>query len=136
MLGHDAGAAAQNGPGQQRAENGVADTDPGGGDTELPAKLTSVADKNNCGEIGRAVGESGQPRADAPSAEDEAVDIGGVFAAVQTAVNSFAMNALYQKPALSDVSLLWKRFSLSRCQTRSNPDNRTDVIILLDVDAG
>ena len=82
VLGHNAGASAQNHPCQQRADQGVADADPGGRDAELPAELSRVADKDNRGKVGGAVGERRQPRTDASAAQHKAVDVGGVLAAV------------------------------------------------------
>ena len=83
MLGHDAGAAAQHSPGQQRTQQGVADAGPGGGDAVFPAELAGIAHEHHRGEIRGAVSEGGQPGADAPAAQDKAVDVGGVPAAVQ-----------------------------------------------------
>ena len=84
MLRHDTGAAAQNDPGQKRAEDGVADARPGGSDAVFPAELTCVADENDGGEIRGSVCERGQPGTDASAAENEAVDVGRVLAAIQT----------------------------------------------------
>ena len=83
MLGHNPGAAAQHHPGQQGAKHRVADARPGGGDTILPAKLPGVAHKDHGGEIGGTVGEGGEPGAHRAPAQYEAVDVGGVLAAVQ-----------------------------------------------------
>ena len=83
MLGHDAGAAAQHHPGQQRAQQGVSDPRPGGGDAVFPAKLSGVAYKDHGGEIGGAVGKGGEPGAHRASAQHEAVDVGCGFPAVQ-----------------------------------------------------
>ncbi len=83
VLGHDPGAAAQHHPGQQRAQNGVANARPGGGEAVLPAELAGVAHKNHGGKIGGAVGEGGEPGAHGAPAQHKTADIGGVFAAVQ-----------------------------------------------------
>ena len=83
VLGHDAGAAAQHHPGQQRAQKGVSDPRPGGGDAVLPAELSGVAHKDHGGKIGGAVGEGGEPGPHRAAAQHEAVDIGGGFPAVQ-----------------------------------------------------
>ena len=73
VLGHDAGAAAQEHPGHERADEGVAQTDPRGGQAEVPAEASRVADENDRGEVGRAEGEGGEPGAYRAAAQDEAV---------------------------------------------------------------
>lgn len=83
VLGHDAGAAAQHGPGQQGAQQGVADARPGGGDAIFPAELSGVAHKDHSGKIGRAIGEGGEPRAHRAPAQHKAVYVGGMLAAVK-----------------------------------------------------
>ena len=82
MLRHDARAASENDPSEQRT-----DANPRGSDAVFPAELTGVADKDDGGEVRRTVSECGQPWADRAAAEDEAVDIGGVPAAVQADAN-------------------------------------------------
>ena len=89
MLRHDAGAPAENPPGQQGADEGVADAHPGGGDTELPAELAGVAHEDDGGKIGGAVGEGGKPGAHASPAQDETVDVGGMPAAVETHIDHY-----------------------------------------------
>ena len=83
MLGHDAGPAAQHRPGQQRAQQGVADARPGGRNAVLPSKLSGVAHEDHGGEIRSAVGESGEPGAHRAPAQHKSVHIRGVAAAVQ-----------------------------------------------------
>ena len=83
VLGHDAGAAAQNCPGEKGAEQRVADSGPGGGDTVFPSELTGVADENDRREIGSPVGEGCEPGPDAAPPEDEAVDIRRALSAVE-----------------------------------------------------
>ena len=87
MLRHNAGTASEDGPSQQGAEEGVSDSGPCGGDTVAPAELPGVADEHDRREIRSPVGERGQPRPDGTSAEYEAVDIGGVAAAVEADSN-------------------------------------------------
>ena len=87
MLRHDARAASENDPSEQRTDQRVADANPRGSDAVFPAELTGVADKDNGGEVRRTVSECGQPRADRAAAEDEAVDIGGLPASVQADAN-------------------------------------------------
>lgn len=83
MLGHDAGAAAQDHPGQQRAQQGVADARPGGGDAVLPAKLSRIAHEDHRGEIAGAVGEGGEPGAHRAASQHKAVYVSGMAAAVK-----------------------------------------------------
>ena len=90
MLGHNARAAAKDRPCEERADKGVADTDPGGRDTVLPAELSRVADEDYRGEIRCAVGECRQPRADASSAEHKAVYVSCVLAAVDADSDHYA----------------------------------------------
>ena len=82
-LGHDACAASQDGPGEERSDKGVAEADPGGGHTEAPSELTCVTDEDNGGEIRGSEGEGCEPWSHGASAENEAVDIRRVPAAVE-----------------------------------------------------
>ena len=84
MLCHDAGAAAQHHPGQQRAKQSVADACPGGSNAVFPAKLSCIAYKNHSGEVAGAIGEGSEPRADRAAAQHKAIDVGSVAAAVET----------------------------------------------------
>ena len=88
MLGHNAGAATKEGPGHQRTKQCVTDTGPGGGNAVFPTELTGVAYKNNGGEIGSAVSKSGEPGAYISAAKYKAINVGGMFAAIQTNTNS------------------------------------------------
>ena len=90
MLRHHAGAAAQHRPRQQRTQNGVANARPRGGDAVFPAELSGITHKHHGGEIAGAIGESGQPRADAASAEYKAVYVRRVAAAIQADTNHTA----------------------------------------------
>ncbi len=83
MLRHNTGASSENHPRQQGTDERIADADPGRGETVFPAELTCIADKNNGGEIGCAVGKGSQPRTDRASAQHKAVDICRMPAAVQ-----------------------------------------------------
>ncbi|MPM82086.1 hypothetical protein SDC9_129144 [bioreactor metagenome] len=83
MLGHDAGAAPQNHPGQQRADEGVAQTDPGGGDAVLPAELTGIPHKDHGGEVRGTVSKGGEPGPYRTSTQYKAADIGGMTAAIE-----------------------------------------------------
>ena len=87
MLGHNASAPAENHPGQKGTDEGVPDAYPGGGDTELPAELTGIADEDDGGEIGGAVGKGGEPGAHTPPAQDETVDVGGMPVAVEAHID-------------------------------------------------
>ena len=84
MLGHDAGPASEDGPGQHGAEQGIHQAHPGGGDAVFPAELSGVADEDDGGEVTRAVCEGGQPGAHGAAAEDEAVDVRRVAPAVDS----------------------------------------------------
>ena len=84
MLCHDAGAAAQHHPGQQRAKQSVADARPGGSDAVFPAKLSCIAYKDHSGEVAGAIGKGSEPRADRAAAQHKAIDVGSVAAAVET----------------------------------------------------
>ena len=77
MLCHESCASAEDDPCEKRADNGVSDTDPSRGDTELPAKLTCVADEDNGREVGCAVCEGGEPGTDTATAEDKSVYVLG-----------------------------------------------------------
>ena len=55
----------------------------GGGDAVFPAELAGVAHKDHGGEIGGAVSEGGEPGPHGASAQHEAVDVSGIFPAVQ-----------------------------------------------------
>ncbi len=83
MLGHDAGPASQNRPGQQGADDGVAYARPCSRDAVFPAELPRIAHEDHSGEIGCAVGEGGEPRPYGTSAQHEAVDVRSVLAAVK-----------------------------------------------------
>ena len=82
MLGHDAGTSAQYVPSKQRADEGVAQADPGRSHTELPAELTRVTDEDNCREVRGTERERGQPRTDRTVAQYKAVDVCALLSAV------------------------------------------------------
>ena len=82
-----AAAAAQNRPSQQTADKGIAQSDPGGGQAEIPAKLTGITHKNHRREVGRAKGKGGEPGANGASAQHKAIHVGGVLAAGKTHAN-------------------------------------------------
>ena len=71
MLRHQAGAPAQDPPGQQRADEGVAETDPGGGQTILPAELAGVSDEDDRRKLRGAECESREPGTDIAASQDE-----------------------------------------------------------------
>ena len=83
MLGHDAGPPAQNDPGKQGTNQGISQTDPGGGNAVFPAELSGIADKNNGGKVRSTIGKSSKPGADTSSTQYESVDIGCIFTAVK-----------------------------------------------------
>ena len=84
MLRHDAGSSAQNDPGQERSQDGIADSCPGGRDAVFPSELSRVAYKYNSGEIGCTVRESCQPGTDRTSAQDKTVYICGILSAIKS----------------------------------------------------
>ena len=61
MLCHDTGTPAEDDPGEERTDERVAKSDPGGGDSEVPPELAGITDKDNGLEIGGSVGERGKP---------------------------------------------------------------------------
>ena len=81
---HLARARAEHPPGQQAAEDGVADADPRGGDAVLPAELPRVAHEDDGGEVARAERERAQPRTYVAAAQNEPVNASGVSSAVNT----------------------------------------------------
>ena len=84
MLGHDTGASSEHTPCEHGTEKRIADTDPGGCDTVFPSELSGISYEDNSGKITGTVSKGGKPGAYAPAAEYEAVDIGGILAAVET----------------------------------------------------
>ena len=78
MLGHNPRPPPQHHPGQQAADGGVAQPDPGGGEPVFPAELTGVPDKDDRRKIARPVGKGGQPRPDRPAPQDEARNADGM----------------------------------------------------------
>ena len=89
MLGHDPGASSQYHPGQQGADDGIADACPCGGDAVFPAKLSCIAHEHHGGKIGGSIGEGGEPGPHGASSQHEAVHIRGVFAAVKTDADEY-----------------------------------------------
>ena len=89
MLCHDPGAPAQHYPGQQGADDGVADAGPGGGNSVFPAKLPRIAYKHHRGEIGGAVGEGGEPRPYGAPSQHEAIHVSGIFSAVEADADEY-----------------------------------------------
>ena len=80
VLCHHLGAATENPPCQQRADDGVADANPSGRHAILPAELSCIADEDHGGEVAGAVGESREPAAHVATAEHKAIDGIGLFA--------------------------------------------------------
>ena len=81
-LGHDARALREHQPGEQRADERVAERDPQRREAEAEADLAGVADEEHGAEVGRAVGEGAQPGTDVAAPEEELVHGPGAFAAV------------------------------------------------------
>ena len=84
MLRHDPGAPAENAPRKKRTDKSVAQTDPSGGKTEIPAELPRITYENDRGKIRRAEREGTEPRSDRTGTEHETVYIGGVPAGLKT----------------------------------------------------
>ena len=82
VLGHLLGAAAQQYPGEQGADEGVADAYPGGRQTVFPAKLSGIAHKDDCRKITGAVGEGGEPGTYRTAAEHKTFHTVGLLARV------------------------------------------------------
>ena len=64
VLRHDARAASQHGPREERADERVADAGPGRGNAVPPAELAGVAHEHHGGEVGGPVRERREPGAD------------------------------------------------------------------------
>ena len=75
MLRHQARAATQDPPGQERADERVAQADPGGRQAVLPAELAGVSDEDDRREVRRAECESREPGADIAASQDETLNI-------------------------------------------------------------
>lgn len=84
MLAHDPGPPAQDDPGQQAANQGVADANPGGGQAVFPSELSGVTDEYNGGKVGGAVGKGSEPGANAPSSQYKVIDIGGMTPGIES----------------------------------------------------
>ena len=81
---HDPGPPAQDDPGQQAANQGVADANPGGGQAVFPSELSGVTDEYNGGKVGGAVGKGSEPGANAPSSQYKVIDIGGMTPGIES----------------------------------------------------
>ena len=84
MLAHNSCSSAQHNPGKQGTDQGIADTDPSGGNSVFVAELSCISYKNHSTEIGRTVGKSRQPRTDTSASEYKAVHVGGMFTGIKT----------------------------------------------------
>ena len=82
MLRHQARPASQDPPGQERADECVAQADPGGGQSVLPAELTGVPDEDNRREVRRTECECRKPGADIAASQDETLNMGCGAAAI------------------------------------------------------
>ena len=76
--GHILGAVGEHQPRGEGAEEHVAHADPHRGETEVPAELARITDKDDGGEIGRAVRERAEPSAHALVREHEALHAGAL----------------------------------------------------------
>ena len=80
-LRHLARAGAEHPPGEQAAQNGVADAHPRGRQAVFPTELAGVADEDDGREVRRAERERGKPRAYVTAAKNESGHAAGVFLA-------------------------------------------------------
>ena len=80
-LCHFARAGAEHPPGEQAAQNGVADAYPRGRKAVFPSELTGVADEDDGREVRRAECKRGKPGAYVAAAQNEAGHAAGVFLA-------------------------------------------------------
>ena len=81
---HFARASGEDEPGEEGADEGVADDNPHRLDAEAPAEPSGVADEEHGGEIGGAVGERAHPRSERATAEEEIADVLGALHAPVT----------------------------------------------------
>ena len=81
VLGHDTGSAAQDDPRHQGADQRVAKTDPSGSQTEVPAELSGISDKDNRRKVRCTKRKRRQPRAHRAASQHESVDVLSTLAA-------------------------------------------------------
>ena len=79
---HFACARTQHPPGNERAQNGVAQAGPKRRQAVFPAELACVSHEDNGAEVAGAEGESAHPGAHVSSAQNKAVNAISVLAAV------------------------------------------------------
>ena len=79
---HDARTAAQHHPGEQAANQRVANANPRGAHAIGPAKLARVANEHHGRKIARAIRERGEPRANAAAAQHKIANTARVLAAI------------------------------------------------------
>ena len=82
MLRHDAGAPAEDRPGQERAQQRVSDAGPGRRDAVAPSELARVTHEHDRGKVRSTERKCGEPGAHGTSAENEAVHVCGMAPAV------------------------------------------------------
>ena len=75
MLCHQACPATQDPPGQERADERIAQADPGGGQAILPAELAGVADEDDRRKVRRTECECRKPGADIAASQDKTLHI-------------------------------------------------------------
>ena len=72
-LGHFSCSVGKQKPGKQAAKNRIADADPHRADADIPTVLTGIANKHDCREVSRTIGEGGNPCTNVTSADQKAV---------------------------------------------------------------
>ena len=98
---HDARAAAQHHPGEQAANQRVANANPRGAHAIGPAKLARVANEHHGRKIARAIRERGEPRANAATAQHKIANTARVLAAIY-AYRCHATKKEYEKQNLDE----------------------------------
>ena len=78
MLGHQLRTTPQEDPRQEGADDGITDTDPGGGESVLPTKLSCVAHEDHGREIRGAKGKGREPGTYGTSAQYESINTAGL----------------------------------------------------------
>ena len=81
---HFARAPGKDKPGEEGADERVAEDNPHRLDAEAPAEPSGVADEEHGGEIGSAVGECAHPRPERAAAQEEIADVLGALHAPVT----------------------------------------------------
>ena len=84
MFAHDPGPPPKDDPGQQAADQGIANANPGGGQAVFPSELTGITDKYHSGKVGGAIAKGGEPGPHTPSSQNKVIDIGGMATGIES----------------------------------------------------